>query len=597
MNQLKPFLPYYKYLKPVRWKFALGVLFGVIFSVSSGLGLPIMAETVFPILFGSPDKAPGWLKVIVEHWFDDDIQGGFLIMCCLFLPLMMGIRALSAVGNGYFMTYSGIYVVQAIQIAVFEKVQAMPMAFFQKYKTGELIASIMGYPAQIKGVVVDMSNDLVKQPLTLLSACSFLVYKSFVSESFFVSIIGLLSVPALVFPIRRIGIYVAKRSLQLVAEGESLSSATIESVQSPLEIRAYNLETTQVQRFVDRLKDIFRLSMKSTRMNLLISPSIEFVSACGIGLSLYLGVKSGMSQGEFLALIMALYMSYSPIKRLGNIHGQLKALEAPLNRLESVLAEPDTVPEPVDPVALPGRVRGEIVFENVSFDYIADKPVLREVSVKINAGESVGLVGSSGAGKSSFVNLIPRFYDVSSGTIEIDGIDTRKLRLKDLRAQIAYVPQMPMLFNASVADNIRVGKADATDAEIQAAAEQANALEFVESLPNGFDTVLSERGNSLSGGQRQRIAIARAFLKDAPILILDEATSALDNQSDQLIQEALVRLAKNRTTLIIAHRMGTLKDVKRRLYFEAGSLAGDGKHEDLLITVSGYKDVVHSEQF
>lgn len=595
MNQLKPFLPYYKYLKPVRWKFALGVLFGVIFSVSSGLGLPIMAETVFPILFGSPDKAPGWLKVIVEHWFDDDIQGGFLIMCCLFLPLMMGIRALSAVGNGYFMTYSGIYVVQAIQIAVFEKVQAMPMAFFQKYKTGELIASIMGYPAQIKGVVVDMSNDLVKQPLTLLSACSFLIYKSFVSESFFVSIIGLLSVPALVFPIRRIGIYVAKRSLQLVAEGESLSSATIESVQSPLEIRAYNLETTQVQRFVDRLKDIFRLSMKSTRMNLLISPSIEFVSACGIGLSLYLGVKSGMSQGEFLALIMALYMSYSPIKRLGNIHGQLKALEAPLNRLESVLAEPDTVPEPVDPVALPGRVRGEIVFENVSFDYIADKPVLREVSVKINAGESVGLVGSSGAGKSSFVNLIPRFYDVSSGTIEIDGIDTRKLRLKDLRAQIAYVPQMPMLFNASVADNIRVGKADATDAEIQAAAEQANALEFVESLPNGFDTVLSERGNSLSGGQRQRIAIARAFLKDAPILILDEATSALDNQSDQLIQEALVRLAKNRTTLIIAHRMGTLKDVKRRLYFEAGSLAGDGKHEDLLSSVAGYERLVQTE--
>ena len=144
MLQLKKFLPYYKYLKPVRWKFAFGVLFGIIFSVSSGLGLPIMAETVFPVLFGSPDKAPGWLKVIVEHWFGNDTQGAFLIICCLFLPLMMGIRALSAVGNGYFMTYSGIYVVQAIQIAVYEKVQAMPMAFFQKYKTGELIASIMG---------------------------------------------------------------------------------------------------------------------------------------------------------------------------------------------------------------------------------------------------------------------------------------------------------------------------------------------------------------------------------------------------------------------------------------------------------------------
>jgi subfamily B ATP-binding cassette protein MsbA len=595
MNQLKPFLPYYKYLKPVRWKFALGVLFGVIFSVSSGLGLPIMAETVFPVLFGSPDKAPGWLKVIVERWFGNDTQGGFLILCCMFLPLMMGVRAVSAVGNGYFMTYSGIYVVQAIQIAVFEKVQAMPMAFFQKYKTGELIASIMGYPAQIKGVIVDMSNDLVKQPLTLLSACSFLIYKSFVSESFFVSIIGLLSVPALVFPIRRIGIYVAKRSQQLVAQGEDLNSATIESVQSPLEIRAYNLETSQVKRFVDRLKDIFRLSMKSTRMNLLISPSIEFVSACGIGLSLYLGVKSGMSQGEFLALIMALYMAYSPIKKLGNIHGQLKALEAPLNRLESVLAEPDTVPEPTDPVTMAKPARGEIAFRDVHFDYHEGKPVLHDVSVTINAGESVGLVGKSGAGKSSFVNLIPRFYDVSSGTIEIDGVDIRKLRLKDLREQIAYVPQMPMLFNASVADNIRVGKADATDAEILTAAEQANALEFVESLPNGFDTVLSERGNSLSGGQRQRIAIARAFLKDAPILILDEATSALDNQSDQLIQEALVRLAEDRTTLIIAHRMGTLKDVSRRLYFEGGKIAGDGLHSELCNLNLGYIELFKAE--
>lgn len=595
MFQLKRFFPYYRHLKPVRWKFALGIFFGVLFSVSSGLGLPLMAETVFPVLFGSPDAAPVWLRAIVERWFADDVQGGFLILCCLFLPLMMGVRAISAVGNGYFMSYTGIYVVQSIQIAVFEKVQSMPLAFFQKYKTGELIASIMGYPAQIKSVVVDMSNDLVKQPLTLLSAIGFLIYKSFVSESFFVAAIGLVSVPVLVFPIRSIGKYVAKRSQQLVGHGESLSSATIESVQSPLEIRAYNLEAPQVQRFVDRLHDIFRLSMKSIRTNLLISPTIEFVSACGIGLSLFLGVKSGMGQGEFLALVIALYMAYSPIKKLGGIHGQLKQLEAPLNRLESVLAEPDTVPEAVDPIPMTQPVRGEIVFKDVCFDYIEGKSVLNGVSVKIKAGESVGLVGQSGAGKSSFVNLIPRFFDITSGSIEIDGVDIRKLRLKDLRDQIAYVPQMPMLFNASVADNIRVGKANATEMEIKAAAAQANALEFVESLPNGFDTVLSERGNSLSGGQRQRIAIARAFLKDAPILILDEATSALDNQSDQLIQEALVRLAQDRTTLIIAHRMGTLKDVSRRLYFEQGFLAGDGTHAHLIESVPGYAQLVNSE--
>jgi subfamily B ATP-binding cassette protein MsbA len=572
MNQLKKFYPYYKYLKPVRWKFALGVLFGIIFSVSSGLGLPIMAETVFPVLFGSPDKAPEWLKVIVERWFGNDIQGGFLILCCMFLPLMMGVRAVSAVGNGYFMTYSGLYVVQAIQIAVFEKVQTMPLAFFHKHKTGELISTIMSYPSQIKKVIVDMSNDLVKQPLTLLSACSFLIYKSFVSESFFVSIIGLLSVPALVFPIRRIGIYVAKRSRQLIIHGEGLSSATIESVQSPLEIRAYNLEASQVKRFVDQLREIFRLAMKSTRMSLLISPSIEFVSACGIGLSLYLGVKSGMSQGEFLALIMALYMAYSPIKKLGNIHGQLKQLEAPLKRLESVLSEPDTVPESTDAVPMVMPVRGEIVFKNVDFHYNESDPVLSGVNIKIKAGESLGLVGKSGAGKSSFVNLIPRFFDVCSGSVEIDGVDVRTLALKELRSQVGYVPQMPMLFNASVADNIRVGKVDASESEIRAAAQQANALDFVDALPDGFNTVLSERGNSLSGGQRQRIAIARAFLKDAPILILDEATSALDNESDLLIRQALDKLTEGRTTLIIAHRLNTLEGVNRRLYFAGGSI-------------------------
>jgi subfamily B ATP-binding cassette protein MsbA len=595
MPTLRRFLPYFRYLKPVWWRFALGVFFGVLFSVSSGLGLPVMAETVFPVLFGSPEAAPEWLRHVVERWFADDVQGGFLILCCLFLPFMMGVRALSAVGNGYFITYTGTHVVQAIQIAVFEKVQSMPLAFFQKYKTGELQACIGGYPAQIKSVVVDMSNDLVKQPLTLLSAVGFLVYKSFVSESFFVAVIGLISVPVLVFPIRRIGIYVAKRSKQLVTLGEALGSSTIESIQSPLEIRAYNLQQAQVQRFVEQLRTIFRLSMKSVRTSLLISPTIEFVSACGIGLSLFLGVRSGMGQGEFLALVIALYMAYSPIKKLGGIHGKLKQLEAPLNRLESVLAEPDSVPEAEHPVELAKPVRGTIRFKNVSFDYLEGKPVLKNVSVEIAAGESVGLVGQSGAGKSTFVNLIPRFYEIGSGSIEIDGVDIRQLRLQDLRAQIAYVPQMPMLFNTSVADNIRVGRPNASEAELLAAARQANALEFIESLPNGFDTVLSERGNSLSGGQRQRIAIARAFLKDAPILILDEATSALDNQSDHFIQEALVRLAKDRTTLIIAHRMGTLKDVERRLYFQAGKIAGDGTHSELCNSDLGYIELVKAE--
>ncbi|MFU8847461.1 MAG: ABC transporter ATP-binding protein [Opitutales bacterium] len=592
---IKRFIPYFKYLKPVWWRFALGVLFGVVYSISSGLGLPLMAETVFPILFGSPDAAPEWLRVIVHTWFQDDIEGGFLIFCCLLLPFMMAVRSSSSVGNGYFITYSGIHVLQSLQVDIYKKVQSMPLAFFQKNKTGELQACISSYPNQIKAVVVDMSNDLVKQPLTLFFAIGFLIYKSFSNESFFVAIIGLVSIPLLVFPIRQIGRYVGKRSRQIVKSGEALNSSMIESLQSPLEIRAYNLENSQVERFVGYLRYILKYTMKSVRMNLLISPSIEFVSVCGISLSLFLGVRAGMGQGEFLALVIALYMAYTPIKKLGNIHGQLKALEAPLNRVEAILFEPSGIPEAVNPAQLPEKVRGEISFKNVSFAYVPDEPVLRNISLHIAAGESVGLVGKSGGGKSTFVNLIPRFYEVGEGSIELDGVDVRRLSLSDLRSVIGYVPQMPVLFNISVEENIRVGRPDASPEEIRAAAREANALEFIESLPDGFATVLSERGNSLSGGQRQRISIARAFLKDAPILILDEATSALDNESDQLIQDALARLTRDRTTLTIAHRMGTLKEVERRLYFESGRIVGDGSHKSLMVTCPGYARLVNSE--
>ena len=554
-----------------------------------------MAETIFPILFGNASESPEWLRLFVERWFGDDIENGFLILCCLALPGVMFLRMVGSVGNGYYMTYSGISVVQAIQIDMFKKVQALPLAFFHNYKTGELNAGVMGYPNQIKSVIVDTSNDLVKQPLTLMSAVGFLVYKSFTSESFFIAIIGVISVPFVVFVIRRVGVYLAKRSRQLVTLGESLGSWVLECFQSPVEIRAYNLQERQVNRFVEYLKAIFRLSMKSTRSSLLVSPSIEVVAGAGLALSLYLGVKSGMNQGEFLALGIALYMAYSPVKRIGAIQNKLKMLEAPLERLEAILYAEESVASPANPVSMPQTLSGEITFEGVDFAYLEGKPVLSDINVRIEAGQSVGLVGQSGAGKSTFVNLILRLYDPVKGRILLDGVDLRELDLNELREQIAYVPQMPLLFNASVAENIRIGKPEASEEEILEAARQANALDFIDSLPNGLETVLSERGNSLSGGQRQRIAIARAFLKDAPILVLDEATSALDNQSDRFIQEALTRLAQDRTTLIIAHRLNSLESVERRLYFEKGQIAGDGSHQSLLEESSGYQKLVNAD--
>ena len=262
-------------------------------------------------------------------------------------------------------------------------------------------------------------------------------------------------------------------------------------------------------------------------------------------------------------------MAYEPIKKIGRMHGQLRQIEAPLSRLESLLNAEETVTSPENPSPLPEPLRGEITFEGVDFRYEPEKPVLRDINVTIPAGQSVGLIGASGAGKSTFVSMVLRLYDPVKGRILLDGIDLREFDPEQLRSRIAYVPQMPLLFNQSVRDNIRMGRPEATDEAVEEAARQANALEFIRELPEGFDTVLSERGNSLSGGQRQRVAIARAFLKDAPVLILDEATSALDKESDQFIQEAIKRLSAGRTTLIIAHHAEILQAAKINLLFDA----------------------------
>ena len=316
---IKRILPYFRYIKPVRSKFIIGILFGVLYSLSSGLGLPVIAETIFPILFGNIEKSPEWIRDIAATYFNNDIEGSFLLFCCLLMPLAVLARAIGSIGNGYYMTYTGISVVQAIQIDMFKKVQSLPLAFTQAYKTGEINAAVMGYPNQIKTVIVDTSNDLIKQPLTLISAISFLIYKSISSESFFMAFIGMLSAPAIVFSIRRIGIYLSRRSKAIVRLSESLGSWVIECFQSPIEIKAYNLQKKLIAQFKTQLSALFKLNMKSTRFALVMSPSIELIAGIGVAISLFLGVRNGMAEGEFIALIIALYMAYTPIKKIGGI--------------------------------------------------------------------------------------------------------------------------------------------------------------------------------------------------------------------------------------------------------------------------------------
>lgn len=592
---LKKFFPYYRHLLPVKWVFALGVLAGLIYALASGAGLPLMTKIVFPVLFGEQgNHATSWWQI----WLQDRIKGisqnRLLLVTCLWIPLIFLIRAMAGYANTILINYVGLRVSEGIRMDLFRKLQTLPLSFFRANRSGDLLARLMGDTELLRQVIAQTSSDLIKQPATLISAIAVLATQAINDRRFATAIIALITVPLCVTLIRTIGKKLSRRAKQLQQQGGDMTATLSESLQAPLEIRAYNLQQRQIDTFGSKVSKILKLNMKVVRYRQIISPSIEVVAASGFAASLYFGVKGGMKLDDFLFLGMTLYMAYEPVKKLGLIHSLFKQGEAAVDRLEYILNEPDNLTE--SPTAtIMERPQAGIRFENLSFAYKAE-PVLRDINLEVPMGQVVALVGPSGAGKSTFAHLIPRFYDPQVGCIKIDGVDIRDYRKKDLRSHIAVVPQMPTLFTGSIAENIRLGRLGATDEEVMEAAKKAFAHEFILAQPNGYATEVGERGDLLSGGQRQRIAIARAFLRDAPILILDEATSALDAESEQKVQQALAELVKGRTTFIIAHRFSTITIADRILVFQQGRIVADGNHETLMHdTDPTYRSMISSQ--
>jgi subfamily B ATP-binding cassette protein MsbA len=587
------YLHYYQYLRTVRWQFGLGVFAGLVYAVASGLGMPLMVDVVFPVLFNSAGPAEQWYAVWIRQKLGDISQSQLLLITCLWIPLVFLVRAVASYSNAYLIQYAGQRVLEDIRTDLFIKLQSLPLSFFKKNPSGDLLARLMSDTAMLRQVVANVSSDLIKQPATLLGAMGYLGYKAWSDRSFFIVTIALVTVPLCVLVIRSAGNKLAKRSKVLLAQGGTLTAALAESLQAPLEIRAYNLENRQIAVFKDRIREMFKITMKVVKYRQAISPSIELVAAFGFAVALYLGVREGMSQSGFMALGTALFMAYEPIKKLGMVHSLLKQGGAAIERIDFITQEPDTLPDPVSPREF-AAPREAIRFENLTFAY-GEEPVLKQIALQIPVGQVVALVGPSGAGKSTFAHLIPRFYDPQSGGITFDGTDIREFAKKDLRDSIAVVPQMPSLFLGSIAENIRIGRENASDAEVIEAARRANADEFIRGLPQGYATQVGERGDLLSGGQRQRIAIARAFLKDAPILILDEATSALDSESEAMVQQALAALVKGRTTFIIAHRYSTITIADRVLVFQQGRIVADGNHATLRETNGIYQSMIGNQ--
>lgn len=577
----------------MKGQFTIGVIAGLVYAAASGAGLPLMTKIVFPILFNENSGKSKWYIDWLTSKLGEVSRDDLLIYTCLWIPAVFLIRAGAGYANSYFVQFAGMKVVESIRTDLFVKLQHLPLSFFKRNKSGDLLARLMNDTQMLQQIIAQASSDLIKQPATLLFALGTVIWLSYKDRSFFIALIALLSVPLCIFMIRAAGKKMAKRAMLLQERGGDLSASLSESLQSALEIRAYNLQATQISRFRKRVEEIFKLGMKVVKYRQIISPSIEVVAAAGFAAALYFGVRAGMTLEGFLALGMALYMSYEPIKKLGNIHSLLQQGKASVDRIEYILHADDVILNPEDPKPCPAPVKG-ISFRDVTFAY-NDVAVLHDVTLDIPAGQVVALVGPSGAGKTTFAHLVPRFYDPQTGDICLDGIPIREFSKNDLRSHIAVVPQMPSLFLGTLEENIRVGKMDATREEIEAAAKKAFAHDFIIAQPEGYETSVGERGDLLSGGQRQRIAIARAFLKDAPILILDEAMSALDSESEAMIQQALSELVKGRTTLIIAHRFSSIRIADRILVFKEGRIVSDGSHDELRDLDPTYQAMVGGE--
>jgi subfamily B ATP-binding cassette protein MsbA len=565
MRQLRRLRPYLSYLRSVQADLFAAAFFGLIYSAATGAGLPAMMKYVFPAVFDPPVP---WVHFT---WGD-------VLRIAGYIPMIFLLRSVSGYFNGCHIQIAGTRVLEAIRLDYFKKLQFLPLSFVQSRQTGDLISRGLTDTNQLQFVLTQLANDGIKQPGTLLFAVGYLGYMAVKVKGIGLMLVCLAMIPLVVFPIRYFGRKVARRAAQLQGQLGTVTAVFSENLSAAREVRAFGLEEHEAKRFAGLTHALVEFQVKVAKYAQAISPAIEVIAAVGVAATLLFAYRAHISKDDFLAVVTALYLAYEPIKKLGALNSDLKRAGASLDRLEVVLHEPVSIADPASPVTV-DRLRGDLAFERVSFAYKPGEPVLRDVSIAVPAGTVCALVGPSGAGKTTFANLVPRFYEAVAGCVTIDGHDVRAMRLADLRRNIALVSQEPVLFNDTIYANLLLGRTDATSA-----------------LPHGYDTVVGERGAALSGGQRQRVALARAFLRNAPILILDEATSALDGDSEAAIQLALKKLVVGKTVLIIAHRFSTIRDATKILVFDAGEIVATGSHAELYESSALYKSLYDRQQ-
>lgn len=551
---------FHEHIRPYGRSFIFAIFLMILAALSTS-ALPYMLQPVFDEVFtrGTPQ---------------------LLMFVCGGIFLAFVIKGATSFGEAVIMTYVGQRIISDLQNRLFSHLMHLDLAYFHGTSSGDLLSRFTNDVNLMRNAVATTLVGFGKDSFTLIFLVSLMFYRDWT-----LACIAFFIFPLAVLPILRIGRRMRKVANNTQEELASFTGRLTQVFQGIRVIKAYGTEEYEALRAHTMIERIFALVYKSSRVRSASHPIIESLGGMAIVIVIAYGgwqvMHHARTTGEFMSFILALLLVYEPLKRLSNLNANLQEGLAAAARVFAIIDSPATIQDRVDAKPLP-PIEGHIEFRDVSFSYPDGKVALDEIHLKIQKAHSIALVGASGAGKSTIINLIPRFYDIQKGEIFIDGIDIRDVTLKSLRQQIALVSQEIMLFDTTIRDNIAYGSFEASDTEIIAAATAAAAHEFIEALPMGYNTMIGENGVKLSGGQRQRIAIARAMLKNAPILLLDEATSALDTDSERQVQAALKILMEGRTTLMVAHRLSTVVEANMIYVLDQGKIVESGSHQALL---------------
>ena len=595
---MKEYIRFLKFVKPHLWIMTLALICMILTSTLGGVSLGMIIPVVDNILTGKTMALPGAQHA--PHYLIDIIdkvnkipKGLLLNLVVIIVSFLFFIKEAFVFFQTCFMNQLGQAVLKDVRQAIYEKLLALSNNFYSSVKTGELVSRVTFDVGIIVNSITEGLTDLLWQPIQLIIYVVILIWiKVYFSISWWLILITIFIFPLIIFPVIKIGNKLRKISTSTQESMSDINSLLFETIYGIGIVKSFSAENYQKEKFKAHNNRYYKMMVKSVKRVAIITPLGEFVGILCMGVVLWCGgkevVEGRLSAGAFIAFLAALLSLLKPLKRLSRLYGINLQAVAAITRVYDILDREITIKNKPAAAKLID-FKDSIEFKNINFSYNKDRIVLDEISLKLSKGRILAMVGMSGAGKTTFVNLIPRFYDPDKGAILIDGKDIRDFTVESLRAHIGIVSQETILFNDTVRSNIAFGEPGAALERVMESAKAANAHNFIMKMPQGYGTIIGDRGIKLSGGEKQRIAIARALFKDPPILILDEATSQLDTESEKLVQEAINRLMANRTVFVIAHRLSTIEHADKIAVFDRGRIIEIGTHGELLQKSGVYK--------